>query len=249
MPLESIVVEKLRHVGGKTYWEIKSKEVEVIGGARYVKLPRQGVAHGFARLCLEKGGAMQQTDKHWSLVMSRGYAHILEQRNLAQADSLMQAQHAVVPELFKAVVQRKAEKTRMSRSKLQEMKQHPDVLTISQPFELTLKRPVHERDDLVVSLDVDIISQIIEYIQAEGWENSLKRPADLPPGIIRRSKGIYPFQYVWKNADGKRSRHYARTLEGAILGTEQGPPNDSEPGSDAAPGSDGEQPGPEAEER
>ena len=94
--------------------------------------------------------------------MSRGYAHILEQRNLAQSDSLMQAQHAVVPELFKAVVQRKAEKTRMSRSKLQEMKQHPDVLTISQPFELTLKRPVHERDDLVVSLDVDIISQIIE---------------------------------------------------------------------------------------
>ena len=50
MPLEIIVVEELRHVGGRTHWGIKSKDIEVIGGTRYVKPPRQGVGHGFARL-------------------------------------------------------------------------------------------------------------------------------------------------------------------------------------------------------
>ena len=32
MPLECVVVEKLRHVEGKAFWEVKSKELETIGG-------------------------------------------------------------------------------------------------------------------------------------------------------------------------------------------------------------------------
>ena len=233
MPIESVVVEKLRHVGGKAFWEIKGKELETIGGDRYIKLPRQGLQHGFSRLCLERDGVLEKVEKGWSLVTSRGYATILQQRNLAQADSLMQADHDKVPELFKAVVQRSEAKKRMSRSKLLELKQHPDVLTIYEPFELTLKRPVHEREDLVVPFDADIIGKIIAYLQEEGWELSLKRPADLPPGIIRRSTGTYPFQYVWKNAEGKRSKHYARTLEGAIQGSVEGPPMDESEQSDS----------------
>ena len=106
MPLERVVVEKLRHVGGKAFWEVKSKELETIGGVRYIKLPKMGLNHGFARLCLERDGVMEKVDKGWSLVTSRGYATILQQRNLAQADILMQADHDKVPELFKAVVQR-----------------------------------------------------------------------------------------------------------------------------------------------
>ena len=50
MPLESVVVEKLRHVGGKAFWEVKSKELETIGGVRYIKLPQMGLNHGFSRL-------------------------------------------------------------------------------------------------------------------------------------------------------------------------------------------------------
>ena len=145
----------------------------------------------------------------------------------------MQADHDKVPELFKAVVQRSEAKKRMSWSKLLELKQHPGLLTIYEPFELTLKRPVHEREDLVVPFDADIIGKIIAYLQEEGWELSLKRPADLPPGIIRRSTGTDPFQYVWKNAEGKRSKHYARTLEGAIQGSVEGPPMDESEQSDS----------------
>ena len=234
MPIETVVVEKLRHVGGKAFWEIKGKELETIGGDRYIKLPRQGLQHGFSRLCLERDGVLEKVEKGWSLVTSRGYATILQQRNLAQADSLMQADHDKVPELFKAVVQRSEAKKRMSRSKLLELKQHPDVLTISEPFELTLKRPVHEREDLVVPFDADVIGKIIEYFQAEGWELALKRPADIPAGIhIRRGKCNFPYQYVWKNAEGKRSRHYARSLEGAIVGAVEGPPMDDPEQSDS----------------
>ena len=160
----------------------------------------------------------------------------MQQRNLAQADSLLQEQHDAVPDMFKQVAKETLKKQRLSLTKLRELKQHPDVLTIYEPFELTLKRPVHEREDLVVPFDADIIGKIIAYLQEEGWELSLKRPADLPPGIIRRSKyvrGAYPFQYVWKNSEGKRSRHVARTLEGAIQGSVEGPPMDESEPSDS----------------
>ena len=93
---------------------------------------------------------------------------------IAQADSLMQADHDKVPEVFKAVALRPEAKKRMSHAKLLELKQHPDVLTnqdqsitrarrehpgvltITAPetlvcpaFDTTVKRPVNERDDLV----------------------------------------------------------------------------------------------------
>ena len=48
---------------------------------------------------------------------------------IAQADSLMQTDHDKVPEVLKAVAQRPEAKKRMSRAKLLELKQHPDVLT------------------------------------------------------------------------------------------------------------------------
>ena len=157
MPLERVVVEKLRHVGGKAFWEVKSKELETIGGVRYIKLPKVGLNHGFPRLCLERNGVMEKVDKGWSLSTSRGYANIVQQRNLAQADSLLQEQHDAVPDMFKQVAKETLNKQRLSLTKLRELKQHPDVLTISDPFQLTLKRPVHEREDLVVPFDADVI--------------------------------------------------------------------------------------------
>ena len=103
MPIETVVVKQLRHVGGKAFWEIKGKELETIGGVRYIKLPRQGLQHGFSRLCLERDGVLEKVEKGWSLVTSRGYANIVQQRNLAQADSLLQEQHDDAPDMFKQV--------------------------------------------------------------------------------------------------------------------------------------------------
>ena len=34
-----------------------------------------------------------------------------------------------------------------------------------------------------------------------------------------------PYQYIYKNSDGKTSRHFATPLENARLGLEEGPPD------------------------
>ena len=64
MPMQKIISEKLKHAGGKTFWEVKPSETEDIGGVRYLRLPCQGVQHGFARLCLED--PVQQRELLWT---------------------------------------------------------------------------------------------------------------------------------------------------------------------------------------
>ena len=54
MPLEKIVVEKLKFSEGKTYWELKAHDFQVIGEGRFIKLPRKNIQWGFTRLCVEE---------------------------------------------------------------------------------------------------------------------------------------------------------------------------------------------------
>ena len=63
MPMQKIITEKLKHAGGKIFWEVKLSETEDIGGVRYLRLPCLGVQHGFARLCLEKVGVVHDVEK------------------------------------------------------------------------------------------------------------------------------------------------------------------------------------------
>ena len=128
-------------------------------------------------------------------------------------------------------------KKKCSRQKLKELREHPGVLTITVPetplrpaFDTTVKRPVNERDDLVVPFDAEVVEGIVAFIQSSGWEECLKRPAELPRGVVRRKRCKYPYQYVFKQG-GKISRHFASSLEGAIIGKERGPPGNSDEGS------------------
>ena len=128
-------------------------------------------------------------------------------------------------------------KKKCSRQKLKELREHPGVLTITVPetplrpaFDTTVKRPVNERDDLVVPFDAEVIEGIVAFIQDAGWEERLKRPAELPRGVVRRKRCRYPYQYVFKQG-GKTYRHFASSLQGAIIGKESGPPQAEDEGS------------------
>ena len=71
---------------------------------------------------------------------------------------------------------------------------------------------------------------IVAFIQDAGWEERLKRLAELPRGVVRRKRCKYPYQFVYKQG-GNTSRHFATSLEGAIEGKENGPPQDEDQGS------------------
>ena len=64
-----------------------------------------------------------------------------------------------------------------SKQKLRELREHPGVLTITVPetpvrpaFDTTVKRPVNERDDLVVPFDAEVIDGIVAFIQFARWD-------------------------------------------------------------------------------
>ena len=94
-------MEKHKHSDGKTFWEIKGNEVEVIRGERFLKLARRSIAHGFARLCIEADGALPDMGKEWSMSTYRGYVALVKERNKVQTMSLLEMHQQDVPELFK----------------------------------------------------------------------------------------------------------------------------------------------------
>ena len=73
---------------------------------------------------------------------------------------------------------------------------------------------------------MDIISRIINYARFEGFDNNLRRPVELPKGVIRCSSGKYPYQYIWTKADGTRCRRNASSFEEACAGCMMGPPTE-----------------------
>ena len=131
MPPIKSVVEKLKLSDGKTHWEIKPSDAEHVGDCAHLKLPRQGVHIGFTRLCQEHDGVMQVVDQGSSLVNSLGYGKIVELRNVAQAASLLEEQEKSVPEMFKGICKKKTQV--FSQSRIAELKQHPDVITVEVP--------------------------------------------------------------------------------------------------------------------
>ena len=181
---------------------------------------------------------MRAVEKKWSLTTSKGYEHLVQARNAAQVKHLTEELEVETPDLFKGVVSHvEVGKKKCSRQKLKELREHPGVLTITVPetplrpaFDTTVKRPVNERDDLVVPFDAEVIEGIVACIKFAGWEACLKRLAELPRGVVRRKRCRYAYQYVYKQG-GKTSWHFASSLEGAIGGKGDGPPQDEDEGS------------------
>ena len=116
------------------------------------------------------------------------------------------------------------------------LKENPECVTVNVPatgsqeaFDLTVKRPASQRDDISIPFDLELLDKVINYVRAEGFDRGLKRPADIPKNVHRRSDCKHPFQYMWTDADGKKSRHFATSLDAAIEGVKYGPPEDESP--------------------
>jgi hypothetical protein len=221
MELQKITTYKVKFGGGKYFWDVKEDDLVDIGGEQFVKLPRMGVCSGFTRLILEEDG-VDSVDKKFSLVQAIGYEQIQKMRNEIQSKSLVDCENPNIPDMFKAVA--KAKRLRLTQTQRRDLKNHPDVLMVqvqADPmFDLRVKQ-------LVIPFDMSDITNVIRYIRAEGFDLTLKRSAELPKGIHRK-KGKYPFQYTFTDDEGRVSRHYAQTLEGAVEGTKHGPLREDE---------------------
>ena len=136
---------------------------------------------------------MQEVEKNWSLTMSKGYLQLVQARNAAQVQHLTEESRKehedAAPELFKGLAAHiEVSKKKCSRQQLKELREHPDVLTITVPetlgrpaFDTTVKRPVNERDDLVVPFSAEVVEGIIASIQAAGWEGGHSWASRAPP--------------------------------------------------------------------
>ena len=236
------VSTKYQHDWGKAYWEVAPKDVVDIGGSQFVKLSRAGCNSGFARLCIETED--HKIPRDLRLQQSVAYDRIVMDRNAAQEQHFRDAVVASVPAVFQcstsSVDVEDKHMLAIQRSKKRELKQHPSVmeLTIQEVGEfaertIRVKRPLNEREWLVVEHDTQVIAHIVALIRRDGFDSDIgAKPSGLPTGIYYTQgyKGVkHPFQYLYMDEHtGKKSRHFATSLEGAIEGRMHGPPPDAE---------------------
>ena len=230
MSLELKTARKLGFAGSKCTWNLKHDDVITIDGSEYIKLPRAGINYPFTRLVADGCDAIAKPlPSGFSMTQSRGYTQILELRNTAQSEALVDQAKANVPAMFRNVA--KVKEVKLTREKMLEFKDSPEVLTIQlppfgdfdEPFHVEMKRPMYAREDITVTIEVAVIKRVIEFIRFEGFDGNLKRPPSLPAGIQRNS-GKHPYSYVFKRTDGKKSKHIAVTLDQAMDGIRVGPP-------------------------
>jgi hypothetical protein len=225
-------VRKFQFAGEKAWWEIKSSDTIMIDDVEYVKLPRAGVNIGFTRLVVEGCSSVPDPlPKGFSLTQSRGYRTLVQLRNTAQSNDLLAEHNARIPEMFRASA-KKAKNVRLTKDRIMELKEHPDVVWIiippcgsyTEPTNVAVKRPLHAREDLAVQCEGCVLQHIIEFIRSEGFDETLQRPKSLPRGIYRKDGHKYPLQYAYVDSNGKRCRHFAASMDDAVNGVDNGPP-------------------------
>ena len=111
MTLQLITVRNMQFAGSKAVWELTVDDVLTFDGLEFVKLPRAGVNFGFTRVILDGcHTAPNPTPKGFSLKQSRGYCELMNQRNSAQSESLVDETAAKIPDMFKKAAKVKAVK-------------------------------------------------------------------------------------------------------------------------------------------
>ena len=163
---------------GKKTWHVTDSQTVQVGSKTFVKLPRSHCQ--FAPLVFH--GCRTLPDplpRNYSLSASIGYQNLVDQRNTKQAEELQDQYVALVPDLFKDIVNSPA-KERSSRAQIKESKQAPETLVLSieddeeGPWTLELVKPLNSRDELAVKLDKDVINNVIKYLQHAGFSSDLQ---------------------------------------------------------------------------
>ena len=146
-------------------------------GRRFLKLPKKPT--GFARLCLEEDGGAKGAKKNACLNESRGYKELIRLRNAALRLQEAEAAAANIPEMFKGCAQT-AKPQRLSKAQIGELKERPEIIPVEVPavdghysFVLNSKRPLTEREDLVVGFDMEAVEKVVKYIRVMGFDAPL----------------------------------------------------------------------------
>lgn len=242
MPLEKCTTIKYKHSWGRTCWEVKPNELMDIGDTQFIKLPRVGLNHGFPRLCYEEPGVgapkwLRDKDD-FSLTKSVGYQRLLDSRNVAWAEQLNNEAVNAVPEMFRQSIAQAENKhiVKKTAEMKKTVKEHPQIVSVPIPAfgscaerSVNMKVPVKDSEWLWVESDNGVLEHVMAFIRHAGIDWDMRvRDEQLPQGVHAIKSRSHPYQYVWKAADGKKSRHLASSLEGALVGVQEGPPNNAD---------------------
>ena len=254
-----MIVERVWSVSfEKCFWIVK--DAIVSGGAHYVSLPRRKPSCcTFARMCCK------DSQENYSLVASIGYKELAQLRNRKQAEYMAnggEPEAKVLPQgqsdlkqLFAA--QRDSEfatpvkRPSMTRSRMREVRQQKELLEVVIPafdsyseMQVSMMRPAHPSEDIVVPLDAKVISRIVEFIRFKGFDMASMRPKRdprLPKGVwARRAKNgkVKFFQKKIQDEGSEQSRlrkvsiefeDDGEDVEGCTEGNDSGVEDDSEP--------------------
>ena len=211
--------------GGKSGWNVPTDCVVDCDGLMYVKIP-PGYPVVVKMLCEGAAHAPDPVPKDFSLLASVGYRHLVEIRNQTQSDELVEDRPST--KLFRSEdQQQQPKKRRLTRDRINELRQSPTALTIKVPTEhgdtdVSVLRPIHPKDALAVQLAPDQLSAVFAHIRNSQFDDTTyyKRDKTLPKGIWRKA-GAYIVKYL--DADGKERSHGCATIDEAITFQEDNP--------------------------
>ena len=116
---------------------------------------------------------------------------------------------------------------------MDKMKESPEAMILPieaqeghQAFELNVKRPVIDTEDLVILFSEDAVMDLIHFIRHMGFDENL-RGRTLPKGVFHNTskyKTEYPYIVAYNDKSGVRRRTSAISLEEALDIQKNGPP-------------------------
>jgi hypothetical protein len=240
MALELVTVRKLQWPGKKTKWEFSDESIIKVGGREFIKLPRGQKNIPFVRMVFEDCASLTVGDNEEpTLTASRGYKQLIQLREKAQnAESDPDKD---IPLLFRQLgaVPTHRKKHKPTRKEIQEMQKVGGSVTITipargddPPLEFPVVKSHWSGAEIAVPLNAKIVERVIQFLQDEGFDESLKRRSrcELPKGVTRRDD-----KFLVK---GKKTRMFA-TLDDAVAEVRrresaQSDNNDGADGSDVA---------------
>ena len=235
----------------KCTWIVK--DAIVINEENYVSLPRRKASCcTFARMCCKDS----PTDV--SLVASIGYTQLAQMRNLKQAEDMASGdvcpkEPASLPsgqtnlrQLFSAQLAdctTPIKRPSMTRSRMKEVRQNKELIEVTIPafgefseMRVSMMRPAHPSEDIVVPLDADVISRIVEFIKFKGFDENLmraRRDPRLPKGVWPRRHKDGTTKYYKKTEGGEPSKLRRVSIKFEEVEEEEYQPDGLEGGSDS----------------
>jgi len=163
----SIVVS----LGGKVEWKVKPAQLVTVDDEQFIKLPTWEPS--LCKLICE-GVIDGKLPKSVTLSQCQGFKLLLKLRNEQQCLELTESGGGGVNKLF-GNVPKMQKKQRRSAGAIREMRDNPQVITISLPdtdgltnSSLRMVRPVHACDDLCVPLQESCLETVVKFIRNNG---------------------------------------------------------------------------------